>query len=249
MKRYLENIKTGHFSTLHDKVLFNGLTDSEIYEFIQHSRPYYISLYPGQTISLEKQYSNMISVVVSGDVLISSTDSNGNKTYIKMISSTDSNGNKTYIKTFTEGESSGSLYSILDYSNTLIEIEGKEDSEVILIDPDSLYVTDKKIAVIQQKMLVNLIRSQKGLFNAISERMYCLTQRSIREKILRFLSFCHNSNGSTEFDIPMTREELASYLAVDRAALSRSLGELKKEGIIDFHKNHFIILDTEYLSK
>ena len=234
MKRYLENIKTGHFSTLHDKVLFNGLTDSEIYEFIQHSRPYYISLYSGQTISLEKQYSNMISVVVSGDVLISSTDSNGNK---------------TYIKTFTEGESSGSLYSILDYSNTLIEIEGKEDSEVILIDPDSLYVTDKKIAVIQQKMLVNLIRSQKGLFNAISERMYCLTQRSIREKILRFLSFCHNSNGSTEFDIPMTREELASYLAVDRAALSRSLGELKKEGVIDFHKNHFIVLDTDFLSK
>ena len=234
MKRYLENIKTGHFSTLHDKVLFNGLTDSEIYEFIQHSRPYYISLYPGQTISLEKQFSNMISVVVAGDVLISSTDSNGNK---------------TYIKTITEGESSGSLYSILDYSNSLIEIEGKEDSEVILIDPDSLYVTDKKIAVIQQKMLVNLIRSQKGLFNAISERMYCLTQRSIREKILRFLSFCHNSNGSTEFDIPMTREELASYLAVDRAALSRSLGELKRAGIIDFHKNHFIILDTEFLSK
>ncbi len=234
MKRYLENIKTGHFSTLHDKVLFNGLTDSEIYEFVQHSKPYYISLYQGQTISLEKQYSNMISVVVAGDVLISSTDSNGNK---------------TYIKTFTEGESSGSLYSILDYSNTLIEIEGKEDSEVILIDPDSLYVTDKKIAVIQQKMLVNLIRSQKGLFNAISERMYCLTQRSIREKILRFLSFCHNSNGSTEFDIPMTREELASYLAVDRAALSRSLGELKKEGVIDFHKNHFIVLDTDFLSK
>ena len=234
MKRYLENIKTGHFSTLHDKVLFNGLTDSEIYEFIQHSRPYYISLYPGQTISLEKQFSNMISVVVAGDVLISSTDSNGNK---------------TYIKTITEGESSGSLYSILDYSNSLIEIEGKEDSEVILIDPDSLYVTDKKIAVIQQKMLVNLIRSQKDLFNAISERMYCLTQRNIREKILRFLSYCHNSNGSTEFDISMTREELASYLAVDRAALSRSLGELKREGIIDFHKNHFIILDTEYLSK
>ena len=234
MKRYLENIKTGHFSTLHDKVLFNGLTDSEIYEFVQHSKPYYISLYQGQTVSLEKHYSNMLSVVVSGDVLISSTDSNGNK---------------TYIKTFTEGESSGSLYSILDYSNTLIEIEGKEDSEVILIDPDSLYVTDKKIAVIQQKMLVNLIRSQKGLFNAISERMYCLTQRSIREKILRFLSYCHNSNGSTEFDIPMTREELASYLAVDRAALSRSLGELKKEGIIDFHKNHFIVLDTEFLSK
>ena len=219
---------------LHDKVLFNGLNDNEIYAFIQHSKPYYISLHSGQTVALEKKYSNMISVVVSGDVLISSTDSNGNK---------------TYIKTITEGESSGSLYSILDYSNTLIEIEGKENSEVILIDPDSLYITDKKIAMIQQKMLVNLINSQKSLFSAISERMYCLTQRSIREKILRFLSYCHSRRGRIEFDIPMTREELASYLAVDRAALSRSLGELKKEGIIDFHKNHFIILNTDYLSK
>ena len=231
MKRYLENIKAKHFSQLHDKILFSGLSDSEIYTFIQCARPYYISLEAGQIVTLDKSYSYMISVVVSGDVLISSTDIEGNKTLIKSI---------------TEGESSGSLYSILDYRNALVEIEARDDSEVILIDPDSLFVTDEKIAVIQQKMLVNLIHSQRGLFDHLSKRMYCLTQRSIRDKIIKYLGFCSEQAHSNRFDIPLSREDLAGYLAVDRASLSRSLGELKREKIIDFNKNHFIILDENY---
>ena len=215
MKRYLENIKAKHFSQLHDKILFSGLSDSEIYTFIQCAKPYYISLEAGQIVTLDKSYSYMISVVVSGDVLISSTDS-------------------------------GSLYSILDYRNALVEIEARDDSEVILIDPDSLFVTDEKIAVIQQKMLVNLIHSQRGLFDHLSKRMYCLTQRSIRDKIIKYLGFCSEQAHSNRFDIPLSREDLAGYLAVDRASLSRSLGELKRENIIDFNKNHFIIIDENY---
>ena len=65
MKRYLENIKAKHFSQLHDKILFSGLSDSEIYTFIQCAKPYYISLEAGQIVTLDKSYSYMISVVVS----------------------------------------------------------------------------------------------------------------------------------------------------------------------------------------
>ena len=39
---------------------------------------------------------------------------------------------------------------------------------------------------------------------------------------------------------------LAAYLAVDRASLSRSLGELRREGILEFRKNHFKILSTQH---
>lgn len=228
MKRYLENIKAKHFSQLHGKVLFSGLSDSEIYTFVQRAKPYYISLQAGQTVTLDKSYSYMISIVLSGDVLISSTNIEGNK---------------TLIKTLAEGESSGSLYSVLDYRNELVELEGREKSEVILIDPDSLFVTDEKIAVIQQKMLVNLINSQREMFDNLSKRMYCLTQRSIKDKIIKYLGFCSEQAHSKKFDIPHSREDLAGYLAVDRASLSRSLGELKREKIIDFNKNHFIILN------
>lgn len=74
----------------------------------------------------------------------------------------------------------------------------------------------------------------------------CLSQKNIRDKIMRFLKICSESARSYEFDISMSREELAAFLAVDRASLSRSLGKLKREGIIDFQKRHFKILTTRY---
>lgn len=230
MKRYLENIKATHFSMLRNKKLFSGLSDSEIYLFLQHAKPYYISIKAAHTHSMEKKYSKLIGVVISGDIVVYSIDSDGNRTLIKNL---------------PDGESSGSLYSFLDYTNALIEIEARRDSEVMFVKPDSLFTAEESIAIIQQKILVNLIAAQKNLFKSLSERMYCLSQRSIRGKILRYLGFCRDRYGSCEFDIPMTREEFAYYLAVDRASLSRSLSELKKDGVIDFEKSHFKVLDKD----
>jgi CRP-like cAMP-binding protein len=49
---------------------------------------------------------------------------------------------------------------------------------------------------------------------------------------------------SSYFDIHLNRNELADYLCIDRSALSRELSRLKKEGLIDFQKNHFKIIKT-----
>lgn len=44
-----------------------------------------------------------------------------------------------------------------------------------------------------------------------------------------------------EFDIPFSRQQLADYLAVERSGLSLELGKLRREGLIDFHKSHFVM--------
>ena len=36
-------------------------------------------------------------------------------------------------------------------------------------------------------------------------------------------------------------EQLADYLNLDRSALSKELGKMRDEGILEFHKNHFIL--------
>jgi CRP-like cAMP-binding protein len=47
---------------------------------------------------------------------------------------------------------------------------------------------------------------------------------------------------SNRFDIPFDRQELADYLDVDRSGLSVEISKLKKEGIIENSKNHFVLL-------
>jgi len=49
----------------------------------------------------------------------------------------------------------------------------------------------------------------------------------------------YRKQGSSTFEIPFNRQQLADYLNVDRSALSKELGKMKEEGILDFHKNVF----------
>ena len=41
-------------------------------------------------------------------------------------------------------------------------------------------------------------------------------------------------NGSTEFEIPFNRTDMANYLDADRSALTRELARMKDCGLIDF---------------
>ncbi|MPN35104.1 hypothetical protein SDC9_182599 [bioreactor metagenome] len=54
---------------------------------------------------------------------------------------------------------------------------------------------------------------------------------------------------STKFQIPFSRRELADYLCVERSAMSRELGRLKDDRLLDFHKNEFEILDLTAFSE
>ena len=49
--------------------------------------------------------------------------------------------------------------------------------------------------------------------------------------------------GGNSFTISLDRAGMADYLAADRSALSAMLGRLKREGIIEYHKNHFTLLE------
>ena len=39
----------------------------------------------------------------------------------------------------------------------------------------------------------------------------------------------------------VSRQQLADYLAVERSGLSLELGKMRDEGLLDFHKNHFVL--------
>ncbi len=227
MKRFIENFSDEHLMLLSRHLLFSGLSEHEIFMFIQFSQPYYVVLNQGRSLQISGAYSHMICLAVTGSIHLYSVDYEGNKTLLKLIG-----GDKD----------SGAVYSMFDYYNSLLELKAHEDSELILIPPEKLFIADEKLAIIQQKIVVNLIASQRQMFLDITEHLSCLTQRSIKDKILKFLKINCEKEHSYSFTVPYSREELANYLAVDRASLSRSLGELKKDGIIDYYKNRFKIL-------
>ena len=69
-----------------------------------------------------------------------------------------------------------------------------------------------------------------------------LSQRTTRAKVLSYLSHQAEAAGSSSFTIPLDRQELADYLSVDRSALSAQLGQLRRDGVLDFSRSRFTLL-------
>ena len=69
------------------------------------------------------------------------------------------------------------------------------------------------------------------------------SRRTTREKLLSYLSQQALQRGSRTFEIPYNRQELADYLGVDRSAMSSELGRMKAEGILNYRKNWFELIE------
>lgn len=92
-------------------------------------------------------------------------------------------------------------------------------------------------------LLGNIIRilAQKNLF--LSKKAEFLSQRTTRQKLLAYLSDMERRTGRSTFRIPFNRQEMADFLSVDRSAMSAELSKLQKEGVLEYYKNQFTLLD------
>ena len=90
----------------------------------------------------------------------------------------------------------------------------------------------------------NLLTDMAGKNLGFTEKLTHLGQRTTRNKLLSYLSAQAQRSGKTEFDIPFSRQQLADYLLVDRSGLSAELCRMRDEGLLEFHKNHFILHHT-----
>ena len=65
--------------------------------------------------------------------------------------------------------------------------------------------------------------------------------KSVRERIVYYLSLQQKMKGTDQFYINFNREELANFLGVNRSVLSHELKRMEREGLIRFNKNYFEI--------
>lgn len=105
----------------------------------------------------------------------------------------------------------------------------------MILEPGFIPEPERLGCINQLLMLLSHINMQKEY------RLAILTHHSLRERILVYLTMQANRRQTNTFSIPFTRDEMASFLSVNRSALSHELSILKKEGLIDFHKNQFTL--------
>lgn len=172
-----------------------------------------------------------IGTVLSGSVNIENNDPWGNKTILSNVSS---------------GEIFAESYAFCG-EPLMVDAVAAEDTRVLFFSAAALTNWNDSQNDWRSKMLVNLLENSMRKNIALSERIFCTTPKTIRGRLLLFLSSCSKKAKSSTFQIPFDRQQLADHLNLDRSALSKELGKMKREGLIDFYKNTFKLQNTDMI--
>lgn len=132
-------------------------------------------------------------------------------------------------------------YAAIPGKELICDVVAAEPSEILFLNLNKLMTTCQNGCGFHQRLIYNLLRisAQKSL--NLSSRMLHTAPKSIRDRLLSYLSEQAAINGSTHFTIPYNRQQLADYLGVDRSAMSNELSKMQSDGLITYKKNIFTL--------
>ena len=123
-----------------------------------------------------------------------------------------------------------------------VDAVAAEDSEIRFVDLDRLTNRANAGKSWYAGMFSSLLEITAHKNLALSDRIFFTLPKSVRERLLAYLSAMAQRSGSASVEIPFDRQQLADYLNLDRTAVSKELGRMKREGLIAFRKNRFRLL-------
>ena len=150
-------------------------------------------------------------------------------------------GNRSIISRFGPGQLFGEAYALSGHSVIAGTVVAVQPTELLLIHKNRLLGVRCGGGECYHQLLENLLVLFAENSQQLSRKLSCLSRRTLREKLLGYLSTQSRLAGSNRFSIPYSRQELADYLSVDRSALSKELSRMKGEGLLDYHRSDFLL--------
>ena len=218
MKKYLEILKKCP--------LFEGIAEENLFRMLTCLGARVIPFDKKYTVFAEGSAAKYIGIVLSGSIHIVQIDYFGNRSILSEIG---------------EGEVFNEAFACAETKEMPVSVIANEPSEIMLIECSHILHTCQNNCGFHQQLIFNLMKDLAQKTIIFHQRIEITSKRSTREKLLAYLTLQMKKTGKRSFDIPFDRQELADYLEVDRSGLSAEISKMKKEGLIDSNKNHFVM--------
>ncbi|MGI6157880.1 MAG: Crp/Fnr family transcriptional regulator [Saccharofermentanales bacterium] len=156
------------------------------------------------------------------------------------LSDVDYTGHRHILDTLGRGALFGEVFALTGRPATV---------GVTAVEPTTvLHLDGRKLAEPCHRRCPFHRRLNDRMLIFLAEKNYHLTRkvnihakRTTRHKVLAYLTDVARAAHSDHITIPLNRQQMADYLAVDRSALSAELSRMRDEGLITFHRNQFTL--------
>ena len=213
-------------STLRSSQLFSGIFENELIS-LRSCLDTKKEDFPKEAFVLRAgDTADSIGFVLSGTVLVIQEDIWGNRNILSKAG---------------PGQTFAAAYACAPGSILNVSVIAETPVTVMFLNVKRILDVCPSACSYHSRVIRNLLSELAGKNLRFSEKLTHMGQRTTRSKIMSYLSAEAQRLGKYEFDIPFSRQQLADYLGVERSGLSLELGKMRKDGLLDFHKSHFIL--------
>ena len=216
MKKFLKILKKSQ--------LFSGVAEDEIEAMLDCLSAELRTYQKGSYVLHQGEYLHHITVLVAGSLLIQKDDFWGNRSIVNKISAWEMFG-EAYVAPGSEA--------------LLNDVIATEDSAIIFFDVHKILTTCSSACRFHAVVIQNLFYAISVKNRSLVQKLGHMSRRTTREKLLSYLSEQAKKQGTSSFEIPFNRQQLADFLSVDRSAMSNELCKLRDEGLLSFERNRF----------
>lgn len=213
-------------------VLFRGMSTAETNDALNALSAREKSYRKGDVLLLAGDTTDEMGLVLEGSVTVESNDIWGNRTILSLVE---------------PGGFFAETYAYLSNEPLLVDVTANENCRILFLRIGSVQnLSAEDTSSWQKKLISNLLTISFHKNLILSGRSFHTAPKTVRGRLMSYLNSVSLKQGSTEFDIPYNRQQLADYLNVERTALSKELSKMQKDGILITKKNHFKLLTSDF---
>lgn len=181
----------------------------------------------GAQIYRSGDYVTELGMVLSGSVLIQTDDLWGNTTVLDQAG---------------PGQIFAETYACVPGEALMVDVVAATDTQVLFLNVERVLRVCSHACIHHSKLIRNLLllSAQKNL--NLSRKIFHTSAKTIRGRLLSYLSYQARRSGKSSFSIPFDRQQLADYLNVERSALSNELSKMQRDGLLLVNKNKFTLI-------
>lgn len=219
-----------YISVLEQSPLFQGLHRPELISYLQNASVIVRKYQKNDFIAISGDPMEGIGVILEGSTLLMRENVLGQRVIMANF------------------ETSAMFGEALLFSKSPLwpaTIKALQPTTIMFIPLETFIDTLPDCQQCQTKILSNLLEdlSEKALI--LTKKVHYLTLKGMREKIFAYFTDLYNAQQSTSLTLPHNREQMAEFLNVSRTSLSRELGRLRDEKIIDIKGRKTTLLKLE----
>jgi len=214
--------------------LFANIETNELNRMLTCLCPNPLSYKKGEFVALAGDEFTGVGIIVEGEVFVTKENAAGDKIILAKLG---------------EGNIFGEMIAFSDKEQWLATVIAATDCTIYFLSPDKILGNCFKMCIGHSMLIENMVRIVSNRALLLNKQVEYLALKSIRAKISTYLLEQYKTAGESIFNIPLKRKELAAFLNVSRTSLSREIAKMKVEGVIDFYRSTFKILDINALKK